>query len=450
MWGSCRGGAHGRLECMSDPQQGTPRDDQIPPIPPVPDAPPPAAPPAPPTSSEADGASGAQPPAAEPFAPPPPVNPYVQTPVNPYAPQGHNPYVQPVPGAPAPVVPTGGPVPPQSAPPAQPGQPQPGYTPPAEPQPAYAPPGYTQPGYAQPGYAQPGYAQPAYTQPGYTPPAYTQAGVYAPNPPSRLNVPGLVSLIAGGVAFLFGIALAWIPFFGFFFVLIALVGLGLGIFGLIAKNRGKGLAIAGTIVSGFALLVTGAISILMLSIVSAIESEPYDPGYPSDDGQAIDEFIDDELADDDYLVVPDAYVDPDAEIFQPGDTLVFPDHAGNDEWVVTVGEPLLDATEAVLAAASYNPEPPEGSQYLVVPLTITYLGEERRLPVSVMGTLITPAGEGHRLHWAMYGDSIYDGEELGTGDSAEVSAIFLVPSADVPGSILELSTYWADGYVAIG
>jgi len=367
---------------MSDPQQPGTAGDPIPPVPPAPGAEVPPVPPVPPAPPAGDAPAD-----AAPAAPVPPVTPAEAAsdpaaPANPYAPAAGNPY--------------------------------------AAQQNPYAP--QQQNPYAAPG-------APAYAA--------------APAGPSRFNVLGLVSLIAGGVAFLFGITLGWIPFVGFIFVFLALVGVVLGIIGLIVKNKGKGLAIAGTIVSGVALLLTAIVSIVMLAFVSSIQQGlddlgPDDPVITDPDGGTTDDGGD-----------PNA-LGSQTNPAAPGDTITFTDFDGVDEWQVVVGTPVLDATADVLAADEYNTEPEAGNQFVVVPVTYTYVGAETASPYLLLNQVVGSDAVLYDVAYATYPNSLYDAPELATGGTAEVNLLFEVPSSAVAGSLLQIGSIWGnDIYVAL-
>ncbi len=388
---------------MSDSQQpGDAGDDQIPPIPPAPSADVPSVPPVPPATS-----AGVPP--VNPYAPPattvpssvsaapvPPVvlattaapaaNPYAAAPANPYAAPRIGSAPQGVPAAPASAAPTPG----------------------------------------APGYG----VAPAYAAPSAA--------------PSRLNVMGLVSLILGGVAFLFGISVGWIPYVGFFFVLLALVGVALGIAGLVAKNIGKGLAIAGTAVSGVALLLTSLISIGMLLFVTSFSNTIDDFG--SDDPIIVDPDGGGSSGGDD----PNAHggIDNPAAI---GEAVIFADYAGTEEWQIVVGTPNLDANAEVLAAADFNAEPEPGNRYVIVPMTVTYLGPTSDVPYMLLPEFVDAGGSVYDLSYAMYPGSIYEADELATGESTELSLVFEVAIDQIPGSLLRVSSIWGDDrHVAVG
>ncbi|MGN6273449.1 MAG: DUF4190 domain-containing protein [Protaetiibacter sp.] len=372
---------------MSDPQQPGATGDQIPPIPPAPGAevpPAPQAPAAPEAPVAPDAASAPVPPAVPPVADAAPA-----APENPYAQPAQNPYA------------------------------------------------------AQPQQQNPYAAAPAGT-PAFA--AGTPAYAAAPAAPSRLNVMGLISLIAGGLAFLLGVTAGWIPFVGFAFVFIALVGVVLGIVGLLAKNKGKGLAIAGTIVSGIALLLSAIISIFMLFVFTSLQQNlddlrdfgPDDPVITDPDGG--------ETQTDDDPNALGSQNNPAA----PGDTITFTDLNGDDEWQLVVGAPVLDATADVLAADQYNSAPDAGNQYVVVPVTYTYVGSESGSPFLIFTQISGSDAALYDTSYAEYPNSLYDAPELSSGGTAEVNLVFQVPSNAVAGSQLKLGSIWGnDIFVAL-
>ncbi|MCS0500314.1 hypothetical protein [Protaetiibacter mangrovi] len=280
------------------------------------------------------------------------------------------------------------------------------------------------------------YAAPA--NPYAAPPAPGYAA--APAGPSRFNVPGLVSLIVGGVAFLFGITIGWIPFVGFFFVFLALVGVVLGIVGFVVKDKARALAIAGTIVSGVALLLTAVISVVMLLFVTSVSN-------------AVDDFG------------PDAPVitDPEGGTGEvdggfgsiddpgsPGDVITFTDIEGADEWQVVVGSSTLDGTADVMAADEFNLEPEAGNQYVIVPITVTYLGSDTGSAYLLLTEFVGADGMLYDSSYASYPNSIYDTPDLTPGASADIDLVFEVPSSAVTGGMLSVSSIWTDSiYIAL-
>ncbi len=452
---------------MSDSQQ--PGADSVPPVPPAFDPTGPSSDVAPEASAEIEGSAslsdapdagtGAAPAHPAPASPPPPapiVNPYVQTPTG-TIPGSPNPYVTPTQlpvsqisnpfSAPAAAVfgqqqppqPMGAPVPPPTYPTAP--QPGPQFAAPMAPHPQMA-------GTPAAGPQVPAPAQPAvFPYPEYGPPpgAPGYAG-YAPGvmpPPSTFNVLGLVALILGGLGLLIGI----VPFVGVFGTILGFAGLIIGIVGLVVKNKTKGLAIAGTIVSGVALIASIAVSAWAFSMVSQPFSSgsDWDPDYEPEPWVAEDPGAspDSELGG----TGPGSSTEP----YALGETILIADENGQ-YWELVVEQPTLDATADVAAASDYNEVPPDGYQYVIVPITYTYLGEAAE-SAWLDFYLYVSGSDGNAYPDAFiyeYPDHVTDAEDLATGETATLVTMFLVTSDAVDGSLLKITHWNSDTiYVAL-
>jgi hypothetical protein len=106
-------------------------------------------------------------------------------------------------------------------------------------------------------------------------PAYQPAP--APAGPQQSNGLGLAALIVGAVAFLFAI----IPFLSFLAWLPALVAIGLGIAGLVVKNKKRAMALIGLILGVLALIVGTIVSIVSLAGVATGISESIESNFPT-------------------------------------------------------------------------------------------------------------------------------------------------------------------------
>ncbi len=122
-------------------------------------------------------------------------------------------------------------------------------------QPPYQHDPYQQDPYQQDPYQSGGYGQGGYDYNGYQPVPYQQPYPYAPVARPPMSGFAITSLVLGILALLF----CWIPFVGVIAWPLLLVGGGLGIVALGPTRRGEadghGLAIAGVVCSGVALLV---------------------------------------------------------------------------------------------------------------------------------------------------------------------------------------------------
>src|SRR3954468_7475587 len=97
-----------------------------------------------------------------------------------------------------------------------------------------------------------------------------QQSATAPEPPRSGNGLGVAALIIGIVAFVG----ALIPFLNYGAWFLGLVGLVLGIIGLVQKNKRKGTAIAGTIISAVSILLSVILAIAYTaSFASAVKTE---------------------------------------------------------------------------------------------------------------------------------------------------------------------------------
>jgi len=161
----------------------------------------------------------------------------------------------------------GSPYPPYPTQPEQPGYGQPGYG-----QPGYGQPGYGQPYGGQPGYGQPGYGQPAYGQPAYGQPAYGQSP-YPGQTPGAQGAPGtnglaVAAMVTGIVSILLGFCCGALGVPG---------GIAAVVMGFIARQRvaqsngaqtGAGMALAGIITGGVAIVLSIGLFVLALALGS--------------------------------------------------------------------------------------------------------------------------------------------------------------------------------------
>ncbi|WP_440696389.1 DUF4190 domain-containing protein [Clavibacter nebraskensis] len=227
-------------------------------------------------------------------------------------------------------------------------------------------------------YAAPGaYAPPApgaYAPPapgGYAPPA--GASPAAPDGPSRPRGGkglAIAALVVGIVGFLG----SFIPFLNYVTAVPALVAVVLGIISLARRMDGKPLALTGLILGavGFVLSIVLAIVYtyaFVASLTDAVESSDGDSGYTSPEPAP---------GDDDAASLRGTSPDDPLPIGTP----VTGEGLDGPEWQVALGQPVLDATAAVLAADPANQAPAEGMQYAVVPVTVTYLGASEGDPLS--------------------------------------------------------------------
>jgi len=257
---------------------------------------------------------------------------------------------------------------------------------PQPPQPVYGttpPPSAPQPGQPQPGYGQPQQQPYGGQQAPYGGPTGASAYGQAPQSPQGGNGLGIASIVVGGVGLL-------LSFIGFG-VILAIVGLVLGIIALVKKKGARMLALIGTIVSSLGVLIGIAVVIVgivvgVASVQAINESMPtsgsLDPGDSSSsdvDASAENNAFGDTFAYDDGLAVtvstPEAYT--------PGEYSSGADQAASVVFTVTIENgtdsnfeptPYETATSGGVEASKVYDSDIESSPTTVVPAgqSITY------------------------------------------------------------------------------
>jgi len=263
-----------------------------------------------------------------------------------------------------------------------------------------------------------------------TPPAVPSAPQPAPMPdPAGSPVPveivkkgnglGLASLIVGVIA-LIG---SFIPFLNYATGVVAFVSLVLGVVALLLKGRAKAVAIAGTAVSVVALL---------LSIILAIV---YTAGFI---GAVADAGV--KVGPSEVAVGPEAEPTPVAGEEQGTRTNPYPlgtslsfTEAGAPFYDVTVGASTLNANDLVAAENQFNEPAPAGTQFAMLPLTVTYTGSETGTPWIDLGVdFVAADGTTHSSSdvFAVGPAPLTALNELYTGGSGTGNVLVNIPSAN--------------------
>ena len=191
------------------------------------------------------------------------------------------------------------------------------------------------------------------------------------------NVVGLIALIAAIVGFIF----ACIPgalIIGWILLPIAFI---LSIVSLFFKDKAKGMGIAALIISVVGTIVGVVVftSVVATSLSNAVGGGETKVVQPS--GAA------------------SANAAPAANGGAKAGTRENPNPIGSaveaKDWKVVVNSVKLGATDAVLAAASYNKPPAAGSEYILVNYSATYLGSDAngQMPAFVSIEYVTPDGK---------------------------------------------------------
>ena len=250
-------------------------------------------------------------------------------------------------------------------------------------------------------------------------PAPAPQGVQPEQPKAKRNTLALVSFITAVVGFIF----ACIPgalILGWVLLPIAFV---LSIVSLFMKGRGKGLGVAGLILSIVGTIVASVV--FMVAVAGA---------------------VDDALSNGDVVAEQPAQTEGSEEGAAAEGTRDNPYPIGttitNDEWKVTVNSVTLDATDAVMAENEFNDPPADGYQYILVNATLTYVGtsEDGSMP-DVSFDYVTATGEtvDQFENWATGPDELDTLSTLYNGGTVEGNRVLSAPTESVEDGVLAVT-----------
>ena len=269
---------------------------------------------------------------------------------------------------------------------------------------------------------------------------------YAPaaTPPAAVkprNGLGLAAMIIAIVACFF----ALIPGVSFIAFIPALAALGLGIAGLVSKRGSRGQALTAVIVGPVALLI--AIFVSIGTVASTIT-----PDLSANDDPAVQAPADE----------PDEPAEADAEEEEPepapvaegtrqnpasaGSTIVISDNTG-PIWEITLDAATLNANDIIANENMFNEAPDAGHQYVMVPVTYTYVGTESGTPwIDVQIAFVSAAGTTHENTFAVAPSPVTEINELYPDASASGNFVVMAPSDNIEGGAWAISTFLSDKY----
>lgn len=240
-------------------------------------------------------------------------------------------------------------------------------------------------------------------------------------PASKPHVLGIVALIVAALGFVFAcipgaLILGWI---------LLPIGFILSLVALFMKGR-KWPAVVGVILS-----VVGTIVgvVVFFAVVANAANDAFgdtDTSVTSpSDSTEDDEATDDEAADTEQEAA-EAAVGTRENPAPIGSTIE------GDDFTVVINSVDLDATDDVMAANPFNEDPPEGSSYAVVNMTVTYTGEDSAYAAYVVVNYVTAGGEvvDSTETLAVAPDPTIGLEELYNGASATGNTALAIPTGD--------------------
>lgn len=259
--------------------------------------------------------------------------------------------------------------------------------------------------------------------PYYPPPPGPPAG-QSGEPPKTL---GILAVVFGAAALLFGLVPVAGIFIGGLFGLAAIV---CGIIGIFKSHRlmsiiGIALAVVGLIVS---VVVTIAVGKAAEDIIEDLPTD-YETGDGTDDAQGHGEAPQDQVVD--------------------GTDPTMPLPAGSEvatgSWTVVISEVVPDATELVMESDPVNAAPPEGHQYFMFQVDATYNGQASSTAWAdlLFGVFIVDS-----VYTEVCGfipDDLSFAPEVFTGGTATGNFCITVPSAGIETAAIGVEDYWSSG-----
>lgn len=264
--------------------------------------------------------------------------------------------------------------------------------------------------------------QPPYQQAGNAP-AYTM-----PAPPvapkKQLNVLGLIALITAVLGFIF----ACVPgalIIGWVLLPIAFI---LAIVSLFLKDKAKWMGIAALITS-----VVG--TIVGFIVFTAVVATSFDNAFGSGDTTVV-------APSNEAGATTGAQTNTNAGAGTRENPYPIGSVIESDEWRVVVNSVTLAATDAVVAANSFNDPPAAGSEYILVNYSVTYKGDDPngQTPMFVSVDYVTADGttvDGTKK-MVVAPDSINNLSTLYKGGTATGNDAFEVPSATAGDGVLAI------------
>lgn len=237
--------------------------------------------------------------------------------------------------------------------------------------------------------------------------------------PLRSNGLGLAALIIGIIAVVF----AFIPIIQVFGGFAAFVGAVLGLVGLFLKGRKKGIAIAGTIVSVLALVLSFSLSAFYAqSFVDAVSTSVQESTPTTEIVTGGDDDSDDSSGEAERGTRDNPL---------PMGSTITVGTPGSPDWEITVGPALLNANDEVAAANQFNDPPEPGFQYAMLTINVTYIGETSGTPwIELDWDYVGADSVTYRSSdtFAVAPDSIMDINELFPGGSGSGNVVIAIPS----------------------
>jgi len=251
-----------------------------------------------------------------------------------------------------------------------------------------------------------------------------------PRPKSGL---ALAAMIVGIVAIIGAI----IPGLSFVAFLPAIAALILGIIALVSKSAGRRKALTGVILGPIALIV--AIGVSIATIVGGVGAQIAEPDQvPAPVAEPTDAPTPD--------APPAAEEGTRANPAAAGSTIEI-SNASGPIWQIQIGAANLNAGDVIAAENQFNSPADPGFQYILVPVTYTYVGNESGTPwLDVTIEFVSAAGTTHSEAYVVAPGDYKDINEMYNGASATGNLVIMAPSADIDKGTWAISTFLSEPY----
>ena len=268
--------------------------------------------------------------------------------------------------------------------------------------------------------------------PQYGFPAYGNAPFPGEEPAKKRNTLGIIALVVA----ILGAIMSVVPGAAIIGWILLPFGFIMGLVGLFASGKPKGSAIAAVIVS-----ILG--TIMAVAFFVTVIGDAFDSAF--DDTVAVSR-SDSGGSDGEAAAVAG---DSGDDVGSRDNPAAIGDVLGTGDWKVVVNSFNRNATDQVMAANMFNDLPPAGSQYALVNLTATYVGDESGHADFLSVSFVTDGGNVIRSYDNMAVTPEPLEGELYTGASATGNVSLAIPEGESGLLRLELSMFGGEVFVAV-
>ncbi|MDI1343657.1 MAG: hypothetical protein PSV22_06105 [Pseudolabrys sp.] len=250
-------------------------------------------------------------------------------------------------------------------------------------------------------------------------PSAPEPAPVVPHPPApRGRGLGIAALVVGVLA----LVCAVIPGLSFVAFIPGGIAAVLGVIGLATKSPAFGQSLAGLILGPVAIIVAIVVSV---AFIASNATPDVSAGAPVTNSNSKP------------TSKPEPVAPPAAEAGTRdnpapfGSTVEISDNSG-PIWNITLGAANLNAGDVIAAENQFNAAADAGFQYVIVPVTYTYVGKTTGTPwLDTDIVFVAAAGTTHEQEFVVAPTPITDISELYPGASATGNLVVMAPTADI-------------------